>query len=216
MNLNKPKILILALLLSGSCGVMYSQGDTLKKADSCLNNILETKVLRKGFYRTMNEFQTNSPSFKPNFSTFKYDQSAEYYLTTKRNMLVLIDRKGKKTYLEDPIWGFCDGEKVYFKDAVSEFNDIILIGHYCIFSKSLFGSNGYYDPGKYGDCFSYLPDFTLNILTRQTMELTVANIKKFILVDDPELLEQFNKENMQKSVMFQYIKKYNERHPLSF
>jgi hypothetical protein len=220
MNLNKPKILIFSLLLSGLCEIMYSQTDTLVKRDSCLNNILETKVLRKGFYRNINEFQTNSPYYTYNFSTFKYDRSAEYYLKVKGNGITLKDRSGKNVNIGKPIWGFCDGTKAYYIDDLSV-NEIILFGRFCIYtdSKDQYGSNLGYNPISYqaiGGSYSALPEYFLNILTGKEMHLTIKNLKDFILVDDPELLEQFNKENIPKSVMFLYVKRYNERHPVSF
>jgi hypothetical protein len=220
MNLNKPKILILSLLLSGSCEMMYSQGDTLVKRDSCLNNILETKVLRKGIYKDIKEFQTNSPFFACNLSTYKHDRSAEYYLKTDGNVLVLVDSTGKERRIPEAVcWGFSDGTKVYYIDHRSIINEMLIMGHFCIYSKALFGANVGYNPwnsGWSGGSNATLPEYILNILTGQIMDLTVKNLKTFVLSDDPELLEQFNSENMQASVMDLYVKKYNKRHPVSF
>ena len=215
MNLNKSKILILSLLFTRSCDVVFSQVDTLSKPDSCLNNIVKTKVFRKGFYRNMNEFKTNSPSFTPNFSTYKYDKSAEYFLKVKGVDLILTDRTEKRINIGDPVWGFCDGAKVYYVDdnAVSE---ILLFGHYCIYRKAQFGADLNYNPWSMNNEYKTPPDYVLNILTGKTMIISVKNLKNIILADDPDLLEQFNKENIPKSVLFLYVKKYNERHPVTF
>jgi hypothetical protein len=227
MKLSQTKSYIIFFLLFGLYESIYSQVDSLSKGDSCLNNILKTKVLRKGIYRSLKEFQTNSPFYACNLTTYKHDNSADYFIKMDGSMLVLVDKNGDKSRIGEPIWGFCDGEKIYYKDPYSVYSEITLKGRFCIYSKYSSGSGGsVYVSSAYnggsgifmstGNGSSSFNDYIIDILTGDRIELTVRNLKKYILVDDPELLAGFNKEENPKFMMDQYIIRYNDRHPVSF
>lgn len=89
-------------------------------------------------------------------------------------------------------------------------------------------SYGYYPYGSYYSPYgSYSPygttsmaksevrQFMINFESGETMEFTLDNTK-LILMQDPELYEQFVKEkkSKQKDLMFVYLRKFNDKHPL--
>jgi hypothetical protein len=208
----KNKIQILLLLVIGINEMSYSQTDTLVRKDSCLNNIIETKVLRKGVYRNLQEFQNNKPFYSLNISRYRYDRSSDYYVEIHGGNMIVSDPSKKKYTFSEPTWGFCDGEKIYFRNK-SYYGEILLIGHYCLYSptKNISSSAFNSDLSQ-----SSSNQYTMNILTGEKMICTAENLEKFILADDAELLDQFKREKLKNIMIYQYVKKYNERHPVSF
>jgi hypothetical protein len=228
MKYNQSKILFFFFLLLGGCELIFSQTDTLVKKDSCLSNILETKILRKGVYRNLQEFENNSPYYALNISTFKHDPSADYCVKTKGGKMTITDASGKKVKFEGSVWGFCDGEKVFFKYGHSSFGEILLIGPYCVFSITKQVSSMYYVGGtsyhsgytggywSYGTPTTSYKEYILNILTGEKLNLTERNLMNYLLVNDAELMDQFKQEKLKKIMIYQYVKKYNDKHPVSF
>jgi hypothetical protein len=202
----------LAVLCGISSEISFSQVDTLSKHDSCLNNIVETKILRKGIYRNFKEFTTNSPSHIFNLSAYKFEKTAEYFVTIKGKNLEMKDKSGNLVELTGPIWGFCDGSKIYFKDKNLVYNEIQMLGRYCIYNK-------YWSAAAYDNAWNSTsppPDYVLDLMTTREERLTDKYLINFILADDPELLNQYKEEPLKKIMLFQYVKKYNDRHPVNF
>lgn len=74
----------------------------------------------------------------------------------------------------------------------------------------------YYSPyGSSSVPKSEIRQFMIDFSTGKTMEFTLENTK-MLLMQDPDLYEQFVKEkkSKQKDMMFVYLRKFNEKHPL--
>jgi hypothetical protein len=212
---------ILFIALTCACQlVLYSQPDTLNGADLCLNNILETKVLRKGIYRSFEDFLNNSPCILINISTFKIDTAGTYHLETNNGFIDLIDNTDKtKRRIPQPVWGFCDGKKVYYVDQFLDYYEFHIIGHFCACS---YISTGY---GGIGNNISFTGrsvesttnssrEYAVDILTGETIILNARSMKTRVLVEDPELLQEYTKDKLKNVMSLQYIERYNERHPV--
>jgi hypothetical protein len=143
-------------------------------------------------------------------------------------MLVLIDKQENKKRIGGSPSGYCDGNKVYYyDDNFSKYSEILLFGHYWTFSDYFEGSSygSVYSPGfngspgmmvSTGSSNSKFTDYIFDITNGRVLKLTVGNLKKHILVDDPELLAAFIKETEPKLMLNQYVRKYNDRNPTSF
>jgi hypothetical protein len=216
-------MLISQMIIISSSTFIFSQIDSLPHADSCLNNILETKVLRKGIYRDLKEFQTNSPSYMVNFSDYEVETTTGFFITVSGKKLEIKDTLGNIIELTGPIWGFCDGKKV-FKRGSSGFWEFSALGHYCIYEvNKYYAASSHYSPGYGGVGGSWhstpattsIKDYALNMITGEEIKINMRNLTEIILKDDPELLKKFNNEPLKDLMIDQYITKYNKRHPVS-
>lgn len=197
----------LVIFIFSFSSILFAQTDTLSKSDSSLNNILEAKVLRGGIYKTFQEFQQNNPGNKISLSTFQKDNTVDYHIVSKRNAIFLIDNKGIEQVVPEPLWGFSDGTKIYYIDRSYKFNEMEVKGRYCIFSKVVTGSG-------FGTTNFNSYDIILDFYTGKVQHLTVSYMKSVVLVDDPELLAEFNDDALRAAMIYQYVEKYNQRHPV--
>lgn len=93
-------------------GCMFISYTSLAQVTS--EKIYNCKVLKKGFYKTYNEFVNNAPSITGEFIVVQKEDSpavaAMYQLT---DSLTVFDR----------IWGFCDGTSVFIRYPQGYIND---------------------------------------------------------------------------------------------
>jgi hypothetical protein len=85
--------------------LLFSQIDSFSSIHKHLV-ILQDTPLKKGVYKTFNEFKKNSPSI----------QDYEIKKTGKADLLFVKDEAGNE-YPTRAIWGFCDGTFIYIKSA---------------------------------------------------------------------------------------------------
>lgn len=199
--------------------------------DSLTNNILTTKVFRKGIYRMSDEFRSNTPAITTDFTT-EYD-------TGKYERFFLYQKKKKIRYM----YGFSDGKDVYINAKVygrsNYFVKILILGPIIYFedqkakeSQYLSGtlSTGILLGGVVGGAIAgafigtmpedsgmnnpgwvvYLAD-----TDGKAYPLDPNTMESILTEADPELLKRFEKEPraMQKShkVLFKYLLEFNER-----
>jgi len=94
---------------------------------------------------------------------------------------------------------------------------------YSPYNQLYYPYGSYYSP--YGSSYSpygtsavpksEIRQFMVNFSTGEILEFTLENTK-MVLMQDPELYEQFvnEKKSKQKDLMFVYLRKFNEKHPL--
>ena len=68
----------------------------------------------RGIYRSLEEFRDNAPSIQRDFELCQKSR-VRALLRMPTNELYYLDEKGKRVRPDEPVWGFCDGEKVYIR-----------------------------------------------------------------------------------------------------
>ncbi len=198
--------------------------------DSLTNDILTTRVFRKGIYRKADEFRTNSPGETGEF-TVKYD--------TGRYERFILYQQGKKVR---SMYGFSDGKAVYLNAKVygqaNYFVRILVLGPISYLEDVRAKQSAYYNGASsmaaagglvggaiigglagalaadYGmsnpGWVIYLPDTdgAAYALDKTTMESIMTEA-------DPELLKRFEAEEKKSKnsheVLLKYLLEFNQR-----
>lgn len=177
------------------------------------NDILTTEVLRKGVYRSFEEFRTNSPSLTGEFYMKEKSEFAQSNLGSVKNKLYHLDSNGNETRIKHSVWGYCDGENVYIlwdNDGTvlkDYFLKIQFLGRYCLFEDS-----GYNNVAGTTMVNRYYTDYVLNINNGEVFHLK-NKVVKIILERDSDMLKEFKNETNKSSVRREYIKKYCLKYP---
>lgn len=167
---------------------------------------------KKGVYKTFKEFRSNNPAVNGTLRIKDKTPAAQIYLFSARNELHIVDSTGQEKKVKD-YWGYCDGQSIYIKD--NGLNKLQEIGYYCLYQvKAITSSTG--NRNTDGITFNNTPPQTaskkvLNIITGDVYDLTMYNLRKYILPRDTALLAEFNTDREGRSKMVYYIRKFNHR-----
>lgn len=174
--------------------------------------ITDAPRLKKGLYKTFEEFQSNNPSEEGDLVIKNRSTAAQIYLLANRNELVLRDASGQEHKLKN-YWGFCDGKNIYIKD--NGLNKLQEIGYYCIYAlHGMQPSRGYINQADMTTNSINTPVVlkkVLNMVTGQILELSAYNLKKYILPQDSVLLDEFKSDREKKDQLEYYIFRFNQR-----
>ncbi|WP_436485660.1 hypothetical protein [Chitinophaga sp. ARDCPP14] len=174
--------------------------------------ITDAPQLKKGLYKTFEEFQSNNPSEEGDLVIKNRSSAAQIYLLANRNELVLRDGAGQEHKLKN-YWGFCDGRNIYIKD--NGLNKLQEIGYYCIYAlHGIQPSRGYLNQADMTTNSISTPVVlkkVLNVVTGQILELSAYNLKKYILPQDSVLLDEFRGDREKKDQLEYYIFRFNQR-----
>lgn len=174
--------------------------------------ITDAPQLKKGLYKTFEEFQSNNPSEEGDLVIKNRSSAAQIYLLANRNELVLRDGAGQEHKLKN-YWGFCDGKNIYIKD--NGLNKLQEIGYYCIYAlHGIQPSRGYLNQADMTTNSISTPVVlkkVLNVVTGQILELSAYNLKKYILPQDSVLLDEFRGDREKKDQLEYYIFRFNQR-----
>jgi hypothetical protein len=178
---------------------------------SAADFIFNTSTYKKGIYRSFKEFQLNNPSEQGNIVVKSRSSAAQIYLLASRNELHIVDSTGQEKKVKD-YWGFSDGKAVYIRD--NGLNKLQEIGYYCLYEIHVIAATPVPNPNAI--TFNNVPPpnqkkKVFNILTGQVYDLTLYNLRKYILPQDKELLEMFNTDAQKRERMEYYIRWFNER-----
>jgi hypothetical protein len=169
--------------------------------------------LKKGIYKTFDEFRYNSPSIPLEFEVINLDKGYTYNLK--------IDKD--KTKYFGVVWGFCDGKDIFINMDVdmsrkkvfnpdSYFSRLLYVGRYCFFltyparSSNIFFSQYYpfaidFNSGK-ELCLNCEPNFWF---------IKESQFKK-IVSRDPELWQEYKNDHSREDLFYKYIKLYSEKY----
>ncbi|WP_212000946.1 hypothetical protein [Chitinophaga sp. HK235] len=176
------------------------------------NLILYATTLKKGLYKSFREFQFNSPSEEGDLVIKSRSTAAQIYLLASRIELVMRDRAGQEHKIKS-YWGFCDGQHVYIKD--NGLNEIQQAGYYCTYEiHGVQPSRSIYNQADMTVNTLNTPIHlkkVINIITGEILELSLYNLRKYILPQDPELLEEFRTDPNKKDKLEYYISRFNQR-----
>lgn len=95
-------------------------------------SILKTQKPVRGIYRSLEEFRNNTPSIQRDFEIHKRSHAARILFGAAKNELYYKDENGKRIKIEEPVWGFSDGEKVYIR-RTKEYAEIARNRNTCTF-----------------------------------------------------------------------------------
>ncbi|SEW11293.1 hypothetical protein [Chitinophaga arvensicola] len=174
--------------------------------------ITDAPQLKKGLYKTFEEFRTNNPSEQGALVIKNRSSAAQIYLLASRNELILLDDAGQEHKVKN-YWGFCDGKDIYIRD--NGLNKLQEIGYYCIYSlHGIQPSRGYINQATMTTNSLSTPTVlkkVLNINTGEILELSAYNLKKYILPQDSVLLDEFRTDKEKKDQLEYYIYRFNQR-----
>ncbi len=173
--------------------------------------IFTTHSYKKGIYKSFREFQMNSPSELGTIVVKNRSSAAQIYLLASRNELHVVDSTGQERKVKD-YWGFSDGNAVYIRD--NGLNKLQEIGYYCLYEIRTVAPTPVANPNAI--TFNNVPPPNrkkkiFNILNGQVYDLTLYNLRKYILPPDKELLEVFNNDAQKREKMEYYIHWFNQR-----
>jgi len=200
-------LIIGCCLLLGAVNAPAQDTADLSTADF----IFSTRHYKKGIYKTFREFQRNSPSEQGELVIKNRSSAAQIYLLASRNELHVRDSTGQERKVKD-YWGFSDGQYVYIRD--NGLNRLQEIGYYCLYEIHAVAAMPVANPNAI--TFNNLPPpnrkkKVVNILTGQIYDLTVYNLRKYILPQDKELLASFLEDRRKRERMEYYLHWFNQR-----
>lgn len=177
------------------------QIDSLQSVDTY---IINATTLTKGIYKTFEEFKYNKPSIVDNYSFDKND----LWLTDKQT--------GKKKKIKRrEIWGFCDGSKIYVRWR--KYDELLEKGRYCYFKERgtrIASGTTAFPPMILPIPLPYKDELIINFNTGKAYLLTKKLLKKILMADDKELLNEYMAQSQKRKKYFDYIVKYNDRNAL--
>ena len=174
--------------------------------------IFETKTLKKGIYKTLEEFKNNNPSEELKYETTYKDRSPGIAQTRVRAYRINIDKRDGQFI--GRVFGFCDGNSVFLCDGRRtlhkklDFFKLQNLGRYSYLELRVAVSN--YGGGP----TSELQRRVVFLGGTQTFNIDVtytSDVEDF-LKDDPEIAKMYNEERKKTKNIGLYIVRYLEKH----
>ena len=212
------KILILVFVFQNA----ISQTDTTK-----LVKYTPAFKFREGFYLHYEQMKENSPILKSRIvSNIRINDLNFFEKILQNKKILFYDEYGIKQEIKvEDLWGYSRKGTLYVQ-VEGEFNRIPVVGKVCHFVANVtVYKDRMYSP--YDNYYNYnstlrpqqtsyeLKQFLLDFDTGRIMEYNMQTLS-VILMRDSELYNEFNeiKKRKRKQLMFVYLRKYNEKHPL--
>jgi hypothetical protein len=174
--------------------------------------------LKKGIYKNFNEFKFNSPSLPLEYGITAIKGTNGSKTIYDTYLLSITKKEAKKI---DNIFGFCDGENIYFREQFNDkkfrpilkdktrYDKIKFLGLHSIY----YGSSMTNDIN--GGMSRGISLKAININTGDVIYLDQKSLKE-ILQDDAELLESFQiktrKTRRNSETRLEYLRKYSIKH----
>lgn len=212
------------------CTVVYSQTIFSSKigVDSSI-------ALNRGIYANFHEFHSNQPSIKTPFVTREFEKFNSLFSKTFIACKLVVDHKYKDRFSKGmPVWGFCDGKKVYVRQfemiflqgkkeaqglnvnpRKATYYPITFLGRFCIFTavikvpaKVLSGQNNATMSSNQNQGILFIIDINNGHIEKLTEDVVGR-----ILENDPSMLKAFKGEKRKDKKLEDYIKSYSLKHP---
>jgi len=174
-------------------------------------------VFNEGIYKTFQEFKNDSPSIKKFFIKKLNPYSNPNYIQLD---YICPDSLKKKNDCEvNDVWGYSNKGDVYISHIYSAYYfKLMVVGALCHFS-GITGNESGIDANQVTMNLSTDEDYQQYMLDFETGEVTVFKYKTFcafLLTHDIDLYNELQKQKKKKKLIFKYLLKYNERHPIWF
>jgi len=190
----------------------FPQSDTIGKV-----KYSSDFVFNDGVYKTFSEFKADSPSIKQ-----FYVKNPSPYADPNYTILEYICPDSVKTLggceVKD-VWGYAYRGDVYIAHTYyAYYFKLMVVGSLCHFV-GLAGIGTYVPANDVMMGFGADSDYQQYMLDFDTGEIVTFNYKNFsyfLQSHDLELYQELMKQKKKKKVIFKYLLKYNERHPIWF
>lgn len=202
--------------------ILIAQADTTK-----LVKYTPAFKFTEGIYNTFEQVKENKPILKSRIVTNISIKDIAFFekVLINKEIAYYDDYGIKQSVKTENIWGYCRKGTLYIQ-VEDEFNRIPVVGNICHFVANItVYRNRYYN--QYDPYYSYsstlrpqqvsyeLKQFIIDFETSKIMDYDYQTLS-IILMRDSELFEEYEalKKRKRKQLMFLYLRKYNEKHPL--
>jgi hypothetical protein len=206
--------------------LVFSSTLLLRAQDSTLEAYTREYEFKEGLFLTQDAFLKNNPLSKADIITENPKEKIDFWATlVKEKTIAYFDATGSKQEIEtNSVWGYCQNRVVhiYYNKQFARTN---VIGSLCQFAATVTTTVTYYNPmfpgyptmgGGYSTAnVQEMHQFVYNTKNGQALELNAQNLELF-LQDDDALYKEYMalKRKKRNDLVFFYLRKYNERHPL--
>lgn len=172
---------------------------------------------KEGIFLTIDQFKQNDPILKPTIvSPISKDQRDFLTQVLEQKNVTYKDSAGIEQKVESKnVWGYCQNRTI-FLNFNNNFNRVIVIGSLFHFTAAVRVSMPGVDPIMgMNNSYDEVRQFILDTETNKVLDFNVKNMES-ILIRDTELYQQFMalKKREKPDLIFVYLRKYNEKHPL--
>ncbi len=180
---------------------------------------------KDGLYLNITQVRDNSPVPHSRIITSLNYNQADFFdkLLDDDQIAILDDLGGQVPVKVAEIWGYAN-HGVLFINCQGEFNRLGIVGSVCHFIANVtVVRDQYYNTSYYNPYETYPANATTNEMRQYILDFETGNVMdysteslKVILMRDPELYDEFNqlRRKKQRQLLFLYVRKYNEKHPL--
>ncbi len=180
---------------------------------------------KDGIYLNFSQVRSNNPITRSQILTNLDKEDIDFYENLiKQDYIRFVDSGLTKTVETDKIWGFCDDGTLYINWG-GDFAKLINKGHlgYFIATQRVtyYGdptySTYYYDPYMmYPRTTEEMRGYILDFSTGKIYDFSPQGLAQILKKYDPQLYEEYThlRRRKQKKLIFYYLRKFNEKHPL--
>jgi hypothetical protein len=173
---------------------------------------------KEGIFLTAHQFKRNDPILKSAIISSYPKSQVDFMKTVMEQKTIkykLAD--GTEQELESmSVWGYCQNRSIFI-NFNNEFNRINQIGTLCHYTAVVSTPMTMHDPmNTYGiNTSDEMRQFVFDTRINKVFDFNVKNMET-LLMDDPELYEEFMKLKKRKKAdsVFIFLRRYNEKHPL--
>lgn len=182
---------------------------------------------REGVYLSFEQFKENAPLPKSSIIS-KFDKSDAEFLPTileAKTFFYKDEQDSVRTAATENVWGFSRNSTIYIRveDAFNRVSVLGSISHFMatitVYHNNMNNPfmNPYYGPGIGPTTTQELRQMMLDFKTGRTNDFTQENLEN-ILLRDQHLSDEFSnlKKSQKKDMLFLYLRKHNEKHPIFF
>lgn len=174
--------------------------------------ILTDSIKQPGIYLNFEEFKQNKPSIKlSNPIIYKQVKYGGLGSSNSKTAYAIDIQKNEGREIGD-VFGFCDGKNFYF--IASEYTDIYFpnkIHNFNFYKVEYVGKLCFYDAvqnsGPNSGTIATLATVVIDINTGEINLLSKSYLKQ-LLIEKPELLEKFKKQENKYDHLKEYLKEY--------
>lgn len=174
-------------------------------------------AFKDGIYLSFDEFKQNNPSIT-NF-VIKKNLSMADPNYAKLEYTCPDSVSGQHNCEIKDCWGYCYKGDVYIAHAyLAYYYRLMIIGSLCHYA-GLSSATGEYSTGTNlvgVRTEKEFQQFFLDMETGKTYFFNYKNFANFLKERDVDLYETLMKQKRKRKLIFQYLLKYNEKHPVSF
>lgn len=183
---------------------------------------------REGIYLTFDQFRENNPIPNENIVTKLNRNDPAFLEYLVENKSIEYTEPGDttlRTVNTNDLWGFSRNNTIFIR-VESDFNRIAVLGsisHFVAVITVFFNNmnnpfyNPYYGGGTMPTTREEMRQMMLDFQTGRTTDFSQENFTQ-LLMRDSKLYDEYSrlKKSQKRDMMFLYLRKYNERHPIFF